>query len=634
MLNSLRQSAHGFFGKLLLGILVLSFGIWGIGDIVRTGSIGSNSAATVGKAPISLQEYNHLLHERTERLQNKLGKAYSPSLARQLGINVQVINELVNDSLIDQEAAAQGIVVGDDAIVKDISSNPAFHNKDGNFDKEIYIATLRNHGLAEQRYVEDLRREKAEKLLVDAISTGVVVPYELADAIYQSREEQRVASLYVISPANLKQAPVPTEQEIKSYYDAHSKQFMTPEYRTVSYIDLKLADIQSKITIPEEDIKHAYDDRIQDFHKPDRRDVEQMLFAKESDAADVYNKLSHGAKFSDVIRKANLINKEKTSLGPVAKQDLPPEEADTIFALKEGEASKPFKSDFGWHVFYVNKILPETTLPLAEVHDSIAKDLMASKASDFLGQYANKIEDDMAGGMSLEDVAKKNGLTVKTVNQVTREGKTADAKTPALPPYDNFLDVAFTSAEKDHSAVIQTEDGSYFVLRVDKVTPEHAQPMADVLTQITATLKKEKTAAALKNLAEDTAAKLHMGKKADIALTPVSSGNIKRASTSTQDGKIRLPSDLVNDIFGAAVHGYTDAYPTQTGEYLIASLDKIIPAPEKANPKLMEDISKELHDSLQNEILSAYLTYLRSKYPVSINQAIMAQQGQGEEGSE
>ena len=74
------------------------------------------------------------------------------------------------------------------------------------------------------------------------------------------------------------------------------------------------------------------------------------------------------------------------------------------------------------------------------------------------------------------NVAKKNGFDVKVITEVARDGKPANSKKVALPPYDNFLDIAFSSQEKEHSALTQAADGSYFVLRVDKVVPEQQGP--------------------------------------------------------------------------------------------------------------------------------------------------------------
>jgi len=631
MLNKLRESAHGIFGKILLAILVLSFGIWGIGDIFRQGG-GISAVATVDGTPVSVPDFQRALHNKQQELQIKLGKAYNPDMLRKFGIDRVVRDELVNNQLMVSEADTLGLVVEDDEIIKNISHNPAFQDKNGNFDKQIYLATLKHHGLAESYYVSDIRKNMTAGLLADSITASVVVPKELLQAVYKAHEEQRSANIMIVPSSVVKQAPVPTEKEIKLYYDAHNRSFLTPEYRSVSYIDLKLSDMQSRIEVPEEEIKRVYDERIQDFHKPERRQVEQMLFEKEADAAAMAEKIKQGGHFTDMTKTANILNKGKTSLGLVAKQDVPAEDGDEIFALKENAATKALKSDFGWHIFYVSKIVPEGTETLAEVKPEIIKDLKAAKANETLLRLGNQIEDDMAGGISLEDAAKKNGYQLGTVKQITHEGKFADGKMAFFPAYDNFLDAAFSTNEKEHSQPVQVADGSFFIVRVDNVTPEHAKLLTEVKENIVTILKGQKIQELLNKEAENIDAQLRAGKNPGITLASFPSGNIKRDAEITEGLKVKLPRKLVAELFSIEPHGFTHAYKAADDEYFIASLNTIIPAPDNADPKLLETLERSLKTSLENEVMSHYLTYLRSKHSISINEA--AFRIRDDEGSE
>lgn len=624
MLDNLRASAHGIFGKILLGLLVLSFGIWGIGDIFRSGTAGSNVVATVGRTVISAQEFHRVLRERQEEMQKRLGKAYTPELMRKLGLDKMVRDDLIGNALIVNEAEALGIVVSDDELAKLITSNPAFEDEKGNFDKAIYLAALRNHGISEQRYVDNIRKNIAAKMLVDTIASSVVVPDDLLHAVYRSREEQRQASLFLISASALPQVPQPSQKEIAAYYEEHAKSFMTPEYRSLSYADLKLSDLESRIDISEEEIKQAYNDRIQDFHKAEQRVVEQLVFEKESDAKKAAEKLAQGDAFSDVKKTANITNKDKTSLGTIGKQDLPAQESAAVFALKEGQASKPLQSDFGWHVFYVSRIIPEATLPLAQAREEIIRELSASKAGETLSRLANQLQDDMAGGMPLEEAVKKAGFKVASVKQITREGKTISGEKAAIPGYDSFLNTAFSTGEKENSQAVQAQDGSYFIVRVDAITPEHVQPLAEVRERIVTTLTAEKTQMLLKKTADETAEKLRGGEKSGIALTELSSGSIKRNATDIEEGKTKLPHALVLELFSLSTDEYTHAYEAAGGGYMIAKVERIIPAPASADSKLLEKIGEELKQSLSNEAVEDYYNYLRGKYRISVNERLFS----------
>ncbi|HEU5048038.1 MAG TPA: peptidyl-prolyl cis-trans isomerase [Rickettsiales bacterium] len=618
MLDKFRTSAHTFFGKLLLILLVLSFGIWGIGDVFR-GGLGTQSVAVVGDTPISIQDYSHVLHRRLQALQAQLGKSYNEELVKKLGVPSMVREEMINNILMRNEAKAQGIEVGDQQILKIIASNPAFQDKNGKFDKGTYLAVLRQHEMTDSMYVGELRKQMAVSLLADTITSGIDAPEEFVRAVYINHEEKRSADLWLIAPSALKNAAAPTEQDIKTYYDAHSQQFLTPEYRSVSYVDLKIADIQPKIEVSDEAIKQAYDDHAQDFQRPQQRQVEQMVFKTETDADKAYEQLAHSKSFAEVEKSAPVTNKGKTSMGLISKDGLEDEEAQAIFSLKEGEVTKPIKSAFGWHIFHVSKIVQPGAVPLADVRDKLIQEIRAEKAGDTVSHMAEKLEDAMAGGMTLEDAAKSIGLNVEKVEQISREGKTEENKPASIPAYDNFLETAFTVVEKDHSQAMQGSDGSYFVLRVDNVTPASARPLAQVKDQIVSVLKAQNTQTLLKQAAEDAAEKLRSGKKPNIALFSTPSGSIKRSSLTTADGNTKLSPALVKELFTLAPHGYTHAYPAENGAYMIASLSSVIPAPANPDAKTLEPVRKEVKETLVNDALVNYLTYLRLKYPVSVN---------------
>ncbi len=639
MFTHLRESAQGIFVKILLGLLVLSFGVWGIGDMFRQGG-GSNSVATVGKNSVSMGEYQHALHNKQEELRQRLGKAYSPELAHKIGIESMVLQELVNNLIINTEATNLGIAVSDEDIARDIGKNPAFADKDGHFNKATFLAILKENGLNEARYVSDLRKDIAARLLVDTITSGIIVPNTLVEALYKSREEQRAADIIMIPASAIKQVPTPTDAELNTYYTAHSQSFLTPEYRAISYVELKASDIESKIEISEDEIKNAYEDRIQDFHKPEQRQVEQMLFEKEADAKKASDDLAHGKKFADIEKTAKIVNKGKTSLGLVTQQDVPAQAAAPVFALTEGSTTKPIQSDFGWHIFYVSKIVPEGNAPLSEVRTEITKELRAKKAQETTTRLANELEDELASGKSLDAAAEKIGQKVNKLAAINHEGKTVDGKKATIPAYDNFLTTAFSTNEKENSQALQAQDGSYFLIHVDNATPEHARPLAEVKDAIITALKKDKTEAILKKNAEDIAIEMRSGKKLSEALAKnnIASTNnytikLKRSGEITQGDKHQLPVKLISELFKVAPDETTHSYQTQSGDYVIATLKQITPAPATPDPKVLKAISDELSKTLANEAMDSYFYYLHGKYNVSVNESVMGAT-RDEEGGE
>ena len=617
MLDKLRESAHGVFAKILLGLLVISFGIWGIGDVFRNGG-GVSSIATIGKYNISEREYSAALRHKQNELLQKLGKNFNTDLLNKLGIGQIVLKDLIDTKLLANEIDALGLNVSDDEIGKAIINNPNFFDKDGKFDKNIYLTILRDNGLKEATYEEELRKDIATRLLIDTITSGVVVPENLAATLYKAEQEQRVADILVISPSAIKQIPAPSEQEVKAYYDAHNKFYLTPEYRTVSFVELKLADIANKIQVSDEEIKQSYEDRIAEFHRPEKRIAEQMIFTKEEDAKKALESLKK-ASFAEIAKSANIVNKGKTSLGAISKQELPADAAEELFALPENSVSKIVKSDFGWHIFVMGKKTPETTAPLAEVRGDLSKEIALKKAQETVAHLSNEFEDALAGGASFAVASEKIGQKITTLPKIGSDGKAIDGKKVAIPNYDKFLEVAFATAEKEHSAAISNNDGSYLILQVDNINASSVRPLAEVKDKIISELKEEKKQELLKKLAE-TASK-NFGKDITDKVI-VSSGKIKRDSSAIE--KHALPKALVLDIFRSQIGANTKSYQAQNSDYMIASVKEVIPATAQPEKTVLDRIHTELRKNLANEVYENYINYLRGKYSVTINKVVQS----------
>jgi peptidyl-prolyl cis-trans isomerase D len=616
MFTHLRQTAQGFFAKVILFLLTGMFILWGIGDVFRNMGAGSSSVATVGKTTITIQEV-----KRAERQSNA-----SPQ---------QAVASLIKTALIANEAKALGIVVSDDDVVAFVHDIPELQGKDGQFDKNKYLAVIGSNGRSEQQFLEDLRQEIMVKLLIGPLTGGIQVPGEMVQAIYRTYEEQRAASLLYIPEAAVRaQVPAPAEQEIKAYYDAHTKEFLAPETRMLSYVVLPIADVQSKIDVAEDEIKRVYEERKDDFHQPERRQVEDLVFDNEPDVKDAAAKLAHGATWESVAASAPVLNKGKTALGLVAMQEVPKEAAGQIFSLKQGAVTPPVMSDFRWHLYHVGTAVPSRPDTYEEARPLIAKDIAARQAQETLSKLASGFEDSLAGGATLDQAAEKIGQKLHTLGPVTREGMTADGKKADLPPYDNFLTVAFATAEKDHSQAVQAPDGSYFLVRVDSVALEHIRPLAEVKEQAAKAALAQNVKAKLRKVAQELSEQLRAGKKsaADVlaasglAIKFVPVGHLRRTSETVEEGELKnktLPQPFMAELFRMSPQQTTHAYPTADDGYAIATLTQVTPAPANPDPKVMQAIHDELADTLAREILHQYLEALRSKYPITINAAAL-----------
>lgn len=626
MLVAMRSRAGGIIIRIFLLFLAGSFALWGVGDIFRGGN--STSVATVDDDPISAQEFRMALDAQMERLRAYLGESYSPELTKQLGLPRQVLNNLINNRLIQKEAHALGLSVSDKTIAERIRQDPSFQGTSNQFDKVLFEEMLRNNRLTEQAYVAILKEAEASNLLVNLITGVKPLLDPTVDTLYQIRHEQRMADIYTLPASAVIDLPTPTDLQLNEFYKAQSAAFTAPEYRTLSYVTLNPDDVSQSITLSEDSLQKAYEERLDEYRMPTKRVVSQLLFANEQDAKAAYERLNKNEAFDKVAQSAPITNRDSVSLGSLSKQEVMSEAADAVFALKAGDHTRPIHSGFGWHIFYVSKVEPERVRPLEEVKSALQKELAMHEAEESMYKLSAKLEDALAGGQTLEKAAGDLGLKVKTIGPVNFEGQAPDGSAVEVPQLANFLKVAFGLEEKKLSPLTSAENNTSYLVRVDTIIPSRAKALDEVRGAVLDAWQKEERSKRLAALAKEMAEALKQGKQpAALKLTSRSEGPFSRAGNEG-DATSQLPEALITELFSVPVGQTTSAHATAEGDYVIGKVTKIIPAnatlatdQQRADAK--ETIRSEVDGQLGNELMEQYLRYLRTKYPVTINDAVL-----------
>ena len=402
MLNSFNSFIKGFAAKILLVLLVLSFAVWGVGDMVRTGG-ATKELASVGKVDISMNEFQRSLDREKQNMQRALGAQYKPELLKSMQLPQQVLQGLIQRSLLLQEASALGIRPSDADIASNIHNNPAFHDDKGHFDKDMFKTRLKSSNLTEKAYVEQLRNQMALELLMGSVSGHAMVHSKAVETLFLSRSQQRNFALYIMDES-LVVAPEPKKEDIEAFYKSNESLFSAPEYRTLSYVRFTSADLP-EAKLSKEDIAKVYEERLDEFRLEERRTIQQLLFSSEEKAKEAHAMAKAGKSFKDIAKEKHPSNENALSLGAIPRSGLFDEAASIVFAMKKDEVSDPIKSPFGWHIFRVDAITPPGVKPLEEVRAGLEKDLNQTHQDDAINRMANSLEDALAGGATLADVA-------------------------------------------------------------------------------------------------------------------------------------------------------------------------------------------------------------------------------------
>jgi peptidyl-prolyl cis-trans isomerase D len=605
----------------MFGMLILSFAIWGIGDIFRRG-MRTTSVAEVGGERIMPPEFQDQYRRELRRIQGLLNTDITADKARALGLPQRVLATLINRVLFDLAARDAGVAVSTEVVRQSIMDNPAFHNAEGNFDRTIFSNVMQNAGYTEERFVALTRQDIVRSQVTEAVGAGSAVPATLADALYRYRNEKRTAEAVLIPSASIKDVPSPSDADLEAYHKAHSEAFTAPEYRAVTVVELEPEDLAAQVKVPEEKLKDEYEARISEFKVPEQRTLRQIIVKDEDTAKQAEQRLAQGESF-DKIADA-LTGKPPLDLGTVSSDEMPsPDLAAATFALKENDISKPVQTPLGWHIVQVLKIIPVHTQGFDEAKDKLARQLALNDAGEVMYDLGNKLQDALGGGASLEDAAKKLNLKIVKLEAIDNQGLAPDRKPAAnLPKSPKILSTAFSAEAGRDSELTEDGLGGYFILRVDKVTPSQLRPLAEVRDKVIAGWQQdarqkaaEKLAAALKEEAS-TGANL-----AELARTHGYTYTTTAPFTRTGNGA-SLPPDVVASLFAAKVGGI--AIGSGADGAVVARLSSVVAADPKTDNAGMKQLDERLRSTIDADVINAFAGALRNRYGVEVNESIVS----------
>jgi peptidyl-prolyl cis-trans isomerase D len=617
MLQAIRSKAGSFVVKALFALLILTFGIWGIGDIFR--NRGTDAAvATVGDRSIPAEELQTALRRALEQLSARFGTAIDMQQAKQLGLVDQTLAQLIDRSLIDQEAVRLRLDVSDDLIRNVITANPSFRGSDGRFDGGLFNAVLAANNLTEDRYVALLRHDIPRNDLLHAVTAGAIAPQPVVDLLYRYRNEKRTADIVALPIAGVPDVGQPSEDELKAFYEKHQDLFRAPEYRGFTLVSLSPSDVAKGIEIPEAKLKEEYDQRQDELQIPERRDVEQILAPSEEKAKEAEAALAAGKDWREVATTIAGQAPDTIDLGLMRREELPQALGEVAFELPLNKPSEPVKTPLGWHILRVVKIEPPVTQTFDEAKPKLEADLAHQEAVDRIYKVANKADDALAGGATLSDAAAKFGLKATTVEAVDTGDHDPQDKPVTLPvSASDVLKLAFATDQGQTSRVTETPDGAIFALHVDKVIPSQVKPLDEVKDKAVAAWQTERRREIVAKQAEELAAAV----TPETRLAAVASEKGLKATTSPPftrhpENDAAVPPALVGKLF-ATKQGEVVTASDAAGAY-VAQLDEV-QRPDNVSQTAAAALSHELDTAQQVDLAEEFTRALRTHFPVDIH---------------
>jgi peptidyl-prolyl cis-trans isomerase D len=625
MLRGLRKASSNWLGKAVMaavvGFLVISFAIWGIGDIFR--GFGRSTVAKIGRTELTIEQFRTLYNDRLQQFSRQLGRPISADQARATGLDRVIVGQIFSEILLDERARALGLALSDAEVAKLITNDPAFRGPNGEFNRFLFEQIIRNAGYTEARFVAEQRRQALRRELAGTIAAGLQAPKPLLEALNRYQNEQRSIEYVLLDRTLAGDIPPPPPDVLAKYFDERKILFRTPEYRKLVIVSLLPSEQARWIEISDADLKRAYEERRTRYVTPERRHVLQIDFPNAEAASAAAERIAKGASFLDIAKELGKSEKD-IDLGTVPKAAIIDRAvADAAFSLKEGDVSAPVQGRFGSVLVQVLKIEPEQGRPLDQVAGELKQELATARAKNEIFDLYNKIEDARSEGRPLADAAASLKLEARTV-EVDRSGRDPAGTPVKLPDAQRLLTAAFTTDVGVERDPLQFEDG-YIWYDVAGVSPSRERSFDEVKDQVEARWREQEIATRLDAKATAMLDKLKAGETlAQVAaadhLKVVNLGGLKRGEASPP-----LSAAGVDAVFRTAKDAGGKADGAQPGEQIVFRVtDIVVPSLDMASEEGKRAV-QTLNRGLSEDILAEYIAWLERDMGVTINQSALNQ---------
>lgn len=612
MMDRLREGVNSIAVKIILGLIILSFVFAGVGSYITGG--GNNAAAKVGNTEIGRGEFEQAYQNERNRMQSQLGDYFSQMLADPAYVESfrkSVLDRMINDVLLEQQAESLGLRISDSQIRTMILEMPQFQTA-GQFDQEVYQAALRRAGFGPETFAEYMRRDLMRNQLVTALQGSEFVLQGEIDTQSQLIAQTRDIRTVTLSVAELAKGIELTEEEIAEYYQQNPLAYTRPEQAKVSYIELSAEALKGQINVTDEQAEQYYNEHLDKYSTEEQRKVSHILVQgdDEAKAQAILDELNAGADFaalaeekSDDFGSADIGG----DLGWIERDVMDPAFEDAAFALQNvGDTTGLVKSEFGYHIIKLDELQDSKAQPFSEVAAEIKQELLDQEAVDQFYELQTELEKvAFEYPDSLDDSAEAINAKIHTTDFVSQIDAPELLKTPAV-----MQAILSPEVKEDglNSEVIEVAPEHVIVVRVEETRDETVLPLEEVNDQVVAALSNVKAEQQAIELGVSLVNELKAGNEAVLAENDLAFSELETIDRS---------SPLASSVFAFAKPEADKAVfgqaKDQNGNIVVVELSKVT---ADINPAYSTQIGAQLERVGNQQDLTNVLNVLRKNADV------------------
>ena len=631
MLQVLRNKAQSTFIQIIVVIIALVFIFWGVGtNMMNTREV----ALTVNDDQISFQQFQEAYDQAISKLSSQFGGTLPKGLDESLGIKQQVIEQLIQTSLLRQGAREMGIRVSAEEIRSKITAMPQFQDN-GQFSMDRYQSLLSANRFTPTTFEDSLRYDMLSDRTVQEISKFVTVATEaeIEDLYNQGRETVSVRFIKIDTDSFKDEIKV-EQQDLQKWFETVKENYRSEPEIKLQYLPYTFEDLEKKITVDDNQVKAYYQENLASFQVPEQRRARHILLAaREGDSAERHREQQQKAtevlnivkKNSDFAAAAEQYSEDPSKgnggdLGFFQQGSMVPEFDAKVFSMQPGEISDVVKTSFGYHIIKLEEIKPAATRPLQEVRDTITGTIRNREAKQMAFQLANQAYEGIIKAGSLKKyIAAHPDITLKETGFFTQKQPPAE-----IGLNQKLLEAAFKLNKGELSSLIETDTGYAILFALDYKAP--------VIPQLTSVAEKAQTdfiSSKAQEMARSKAAaileQVRKGKTLEQAIAGTAfkienSGDLSRNDPQQASA---FPAGLFEQAFQLSK---SSPLPNEIGQvdnsFYVFVFDKRKRPTEKADEKTIQQYRTALLQYTQQQLLMAWIRNLEDQAEISRHKSL------------
>ncbi|WP_269713394.1 peptidylprolyl isomerase [Caulobacter sp. NIBR2454] len=613
MLAATRKFAKSWVAAVLMGLLIISFAVFGISDVFN-GRLGT-WVIKAGDREVTTAEFKRMFDNWRQQAQQQSGQELPLETIVERGFDLRLLNEMATREAMAALIAKMGVNPSDKLIAAELRKSPALFNPvSGAFDEAIYQQRLAENGLTPAIYESLLRDDIAQTHLSAGLASGLRAPriYGALQAAFML--EQRDVAYFDVSAASVGQPPAPTDAEIQAFMKENASRLTRPEFRVLQIVRFTPQAFAGEVTIDQAEVQKKFDFRKDSLSTPETRTILQVPVADAKTGAVVADRLRKG---EDAAAVAKSVGRELVTIADKPKTAIPDRKvADAAFSLKAGEVSAPITGDLGVAVIKVVSVTAGRQASLEEQRPAIEAELRAEAANEKVYEQTQTYDEAHAGGATLVEAATKAKAQILPTPPVSAQGMTPDGQPIQLPPA--LMKAAFELPAGGESDVTELGNGEYFAVRVERIIPPALPALAEVREQLSRVIVMQRTADRMRARADALAERVRKGESIE-AVAASAGAQVKRASglsRLTAQQNQELSPQILGETFNQKPGSVFTAQSSQFA-FSVAKVENVRGGDQAQMAQAAEGLRRQVTYGMFQDIGQATANYARKAVKVT-----------------